>query len=150
MLESFYWKNSRKNLNESAAITKAIYQMWHSYKVKINRINIVQAFLLLSMPKKVKEALRARLSGNKSTWTETFVRSKTFVKWKTTLNWGTSACYENLPIKTHLKKKHLSNIVKRGKNGTNLINLSIICYLLWPSLPHFLVLIHWSLAFMNK
>ena len=44
----------------------------------------------------------------------------------------------------------LMGIVKRGKNGTNLTNLSIIHYLLWPSLPHFLVLIHWSLAFMNK
>ena len=43
-----------------------------------------------------------------------------------------------------------SSIVKQGKNGTNLTNLSIIRYLLWPSLPHFLVLIHWSLAFMNK
>ena len=43
-----------------------------------------------------------------------------------------------------------NSIVKRGKNGTNLTNLSIIRYLLWPSLPHFLVLIHWSLAFMNK
>ena len=41
-------------------------------------------------------------------------------------------------------------IVKRGKNGTNLTNLSIIRYLLWPSLPHFLVLIHWSLAFKNN
>ena len=41
-------------------------------------------------------------------------------------------------------------IVKRGKNGTNLTNLSIICYLLWPSLPHFLVLIHWSLVFNKK
>ena len=43
----------------------------------------------------------------------------------------------------------LTGIVKRGKNGMNLTNLSIICYLLWPSLAHFLVLIHWSLAFMN-
>ena len=41
-------------------------------------------------------------------------------------------------------------IVKRGKNGTNLTNLSIICYLLWPSLSHFFALIHWSLTFMNK
>ena len=42
------------------------------------------------------------------------------------------------------------DIVKWGKNGMNLANLSIICYLLCPSLPHFLVLINWSLAFMNK
>ena len=41
----------------------------------------------------------------KITWTETFVRSKKFAKWKTTLNRGTLACYENFPIKTHLKKK---------------------------------------------
>ena len=41
-------------------------------------------------------------------------------------------------------------IVKWGKNRMNLTNLSIICYLLWPSLPYFLVLINWSLAFMNK
>ena len=67
-------------------------------------MNIVRALLLLSMPKKVKEALRTRLSGNRNTWTETFVRSKEFAKWKTTLNQGTLACYENLPIKTHLKK----------------------------------------------
>ena len=73
-------------------------------KVKINRINIVQARLLLSMPKKVKEPLRTRLSGNKITWAETFVRSKKFDKWKTTLNRENFACYENLPIKTHLKK----------------------------------------------
>ena len=54
--------------------------------------------------KKVKEALRTRLNGNKITWTETFVRSKIFTKWKTTLNRGTLACYENLPIKPTLKK----------------------------------------------
>ena len=74
------------------------------YKVRINRININQTLLLSSMPKKVKEVLRARLTRNKITWTETFVRSKEFAKWKTTLNQGTLACYENLPIKTHLKK----------------------------------------------
>ena len=57
--------------------------------------------------KKVKEALRTRLSGNKITWTETFVRSKKFIKWKTFLNRETVAslaCYENLPIKTHHRK----------------------------------------------
>ena len=54
--------------------------------------------------KKVKEALKTRLSGNKITWIETFVRSKKFAKWKTTLNRGTLTCYENLPIKVHLKK----------------------------------------------
>ena len=57
------------------------------------------------MPKKVKEALKTRSSGNKITWTETFVRFKKFAKWKTTLNRGTLTCYENLPIKTHLKKR---------------------------------------------
>ena len=41
-------------------------------------------------------------------------------------------------------------IVKWGKNRTNLTNLSVIRYLLWPSLPYFIVLINWSLAFMNK
>ena len=40
-------------------------------------------------------------------------------------------------------------IVKRGKNETNLTYLSIIRYLVWSSLPLFLVLIHWPLAFMN-
>ena len=72
------------------------------YKVRINRMNIVRALLLLSMPKKVKEALRTRLNGNKRT--ESFVRLKKVAKWKTNLNLGTSACYENLPIKTHLTK----------------------------------------------
>ena len=72
--------------------------------MRINRINIVQALLLLSMSNKVKEALRTRLSGNKISWTETFVRSRKIAKWKTTLNRETSACYENLPIKTYLKK----------------------------------------------
>ena len=80
-----------------------------TYKVKMNRIKIVQALLLLFMPKTVKEALRARLSGNKITRTETFVRSKKIVKWKTTLNWETLAYYENLPTKTHLKKNNSSN-----------------------------------------
>ena len=51
---------------------------------------------------------------------------------------------------TCIKWRNLGVIVKWGKNRTNLTNLSISCYLLWPSLPHFLVLIHWSLAFMNK
>ena len=72
--------------------------------MRINRINIVQALLLLSMPNKVKEALRTRLSGNKISWTVTFVRSRKIAKWNTTLNRETSACYENLPIKTYLKK----------------------------------------------
>ena len=35
------------------------------YKVRINRINIVGTLLLLSMPKKVKKTLRARLNGKK-------------------------------------------------------------------------------------
>ena len=74
------------------------------YKVRINRMKFVRVHLLIYMPKKVKEALRTRLNGNKITWTETFVRSKKLAKWKTTLNLGTLACYENLPIKTHLKK----------------------------------------------
>ena len=73
-------------------------------KVRINRINIVRALLLLSIPKKVKETLRTRLCGNKITLTEIFVRLKKFAKWKTILNRGTLACYENLPRKTHLKK----------------------------------------------
>ena len=34
----------------------------------------------------------------------TFVRPKKVTKWKTTIILGTLACYENLPIKTHLKK----------------------------------------------
>ena len=57
------------------------------------------------MSKKIKEALRTRVSGNKIAWTETFVKSKKFAKWKTTLNGGTLACSENLPTKNHLKKK---------------------------------------------
>ena len=68
-----------------------------------NKINIVRVLFLLSMPKKVKEVLRTSLSGNKITWTETFVRSKKFAKSKATLNWGTLACYEDLPIKPTLK-----------------------------------------------
>ena len=71
-----------------------------------NQQNQHQALLLLSMPKKkiYIEALRTRSSGNKIIWTETFVRSKKLAKWKTTLNRRALACYENLPIKTHLKK----------------------------------------------
>ena len=80
------------------------YFIW-PYKVRSNRMNIVREPLLLSIPKKVKEAPRTRLSGNKITSTKTFVRLKEFAKWKTTLNQGTLACYENLPIKTHLKKR---------------------------------------------
>ena len=57
------------------------------------------------------ETLRTRLCGNKITWTETFVRSKKFAKWKTTLNRGTLACYENFPIKTHLKKKNMQSFL---------------------------------------
>ena len=75
------------------------------YQVRSNRMNIVREPLLLSVPKKVKEALRTRLSENKITSTETFVRSKKFAKWRTTLNQGTLACYEKLSIKTHLKKR---------------------------------------------
>ena len=84
-MESFCWENSRKTSNESAAITEALCQMYHT-----------------KWEKKVKEALRTRLNGNKRT--ETFVRLKKVAKWKTNLNLGTLACYENLPIKTHLKK----------------------------------------------
>ena len=83
------------------------------YKVRSNRMNIVREPLLLSVPKKVKEALRTRLSGNKITSTETFVRSKEFAKWKTTLNEGTLACYENLPIKAHLKKRAIFFVCNR-------------------------------------
>ena len=73
------------------------------YKVRINRINIIRVLLLLSVTEKGTEALRTRLSGNKITWTETFVISKKFAKWKTTLNQGTLASYESFPIKTTLK-----------------------------------------------
>ena len=83
-------------------------------KVRISRINIVWALLLLSMSKKVKEALRTRLSRYKITWTETFVASKKIAKWKTTLNWGTLACYENLPIKSHYKKKGIFFVCNRN------------------------------------
>ena len=89
-----------------------------THKAKINRINIVRARLLLSLPKKVKEPLRTRLSGNKITWAETFVRSKKFDKWKTTLNRENFACYENLPIKTHLKKTILQITQKMLKTDT--------------------------------
>ena len=85
-----------------------------SHKVRINRINIIRALLLLSIPKKVKEALRTRLSGNKISWTEPFIRSKKFAKWKTTLNRGALVCYENLPIKTHLKKRPLFFVCHRN------------------------------------
>ena len=66
---------------------------------------------------------------------------------------NTNAFFEDLTVKHFCNlayKLQFLHIVKQGKNGTNLTNLSIICYLRWPSLPHFLVLIHWSLAFMNK
>ena len=99
-MESFYWKNSRKT-NESAV--SPLSDMANvSYKGRINRINIVQVLLLLSMPKKFKEVLRTRLSGNKITWIETCLDQKN-AKWKTTSNQGTLACYEDLPIITHFK-----------------------------------------------
>ena len=62
------------------------------------------SFTFHSKKKKYIEAPRTRSSGNKIIWAETFVRSKKFAKWKTTLNRRALACYENLPIKTHLKK----------------------------------------------
>ena len=67
------------------------------YKVRIDRINIAWALFLLSMPKKVKEALRTRLR-NKISWTEISVRLKKIAKWKTILDRETLVCYENLPI----------------------------------------------------
>ena len=65
-------------------------------------MNIVREPLLLSVPKKVKEALRTRLSGNKITSTT-----------KTILNQGTLACYENLLITTHLKKRAIFFVCNR-------------------------------------
>ena len=91
-MESFYWKNLRKPLNESAICQNQQNQ---------HRLNASFTF----QSKKVKEALRKRLSGNKITWTETFVRSKKFAKWKTTLNRGTLAYYENLQKKPSFLKK---------------------------------------------
>ena len=100
----FLWEKFQKNFERISS------HHWSDmsnvpYKVRVNRINIVWVLLLLSVPKKGKEALRTRLSGSKLTWTETFVRSIKFTKWKTTLNWGILASYENLPIKTTLKKR---------------------------------------------
>ena len=83
-------------------------------KGRIDRIKVVLALLLFSMPIKVKEALSKRLSGNKITWSETFVRSKKFAKWKTILNRGTLAYYENLRIKTHLKKRAIFFVWKHN------------------------------------
>ena len=99
----FLWEKFQKNFERISS------HHWSDmsnvpYKVRVNRINIVWVLLLLSVPKKGKEALRTRLSGSKLTWTETFVRSIKFTKWKTTLNWGILDSYENLPIKTTLKK----------------------------------------------
>ena len=74
-----------------------------SYKVRINRINIVRALLLLSMSKKLRKP-----------WEQDWVKTKLLelkhlldkkiAKWKTILNQGTLFSYENLPIKSHLKK----------------------------------------------
>ena len=89
-MESFCWRNSRKTSNESAAITEALCQMCHT-----------------KWEKKVKEALRTRLNGNKRT--ETFVRLKKVAKWKTNLNLGTSACY-----KPTLKKRAIFFPCKRN------------------------------------
>ena len=99
-MESFYWKNLGKSLNESAAIAGVICQIYHE-KWEQNQ-HRPSAFFTFHA-KKVKEVLRTSLSGNKITWTETFVRSKKFAKSKATLNWGTLACYEDLPIKPTLK-----------------------------------------------
>ena len=111
-MESYYWKKSRKTLNESAAITEVICQMyltkWEATESTPSQL------LLLSMSKKVKEALRTTLSQNKITWTETFVGSKKIAKWKTTLNWGTLACYENLLIKSHYKNKGIFFVCNRN------------------------------------
>ena len=100
-MESFCWKNSRKTLNESAVITEVLCQMCHT-KWESTEWTSPECFFYFPCQK--SEALRTRFNGNKINWTETFVRSKQVAKWKTTLNLGTLACYENLPIKTHLKK----------------------------------------------
>ena len=109
-MESFYWKNSRKTSTESAAITEALCQMCHT-KWESTEWTSSERFFYFPCQNLFKEALRTRLSGNKITWTETFVRSKKFAKWKTTLNRGTLACYENFPIKTHLKKKNMQSFL---------------------------------------
>ena len=101
----------------SAAITEVICQMCHAKWESAELTSPSTSFTFCA--KKVKEALRTRLSGNKITWTETFVGSKKFGKWKTTSNWGTLSCYENLLIKTHLKKwlrKYLSQTLATDWN----------------------------------
>ena len=112
-MESFYCINSRKTLKELASITEGICQMcdakWESTESKS-----FSRFFYFPCQKKVKEALRTRLSRNKITWTETFVRSKKFAKWKTILNREILACYENLPIKPTLKKRAIFFVCNRN------------------------------------
>ena len=82
-----------------------------SYKVRFNRMNAVRTLLLLSMLKKVKQALRTRLSGNKITWTETFVRLKEFAKMKSHLKpRDFSPLWKLTNTETYLKKT--CNLVK--------------------------------------
>ena len=85
------------------------------YKVRINRINIFRALLLLSMPKKVKETMRTRMSGNKITWTETFVGPK-----------------KTCQMKNHLKPKDFSLLWKLAnkyppykKNVQSFLNVTV-------------------------
>ena len=83
------------------------------YKVRIDRINIAWALFLLSMPKKVKEALRTRLR-NKISWTEISVRLKKIAKWKTILDRETLVCYENSPVYPTLKKRAIFFVCNRN------------------------------------
>ena len=66
--------------------------------MKINRINIAGVHLLLSMPKKLKKPWGQG-------WAETkLLELKHLSDQKNLPNWRALACYENLPIKTHLKE----------------------------------------------
>ena len=101
--------------------------------------------------KKVKEALRTRLSGNKITWTETFVRSEKFAKWKTTLNQGTLACHENLPIKTHFKNNVqsflYSGVCTAFPQVTQKILITDTCH---PLEPVTVILGFWKYTLLEK
>ena len=58
--------------------------------------NLITVLILLFMPKKGKEILRIRFSGNKFAWMKTFVRLEKLIWWETTLNLQTLAYYEDL------------------------------------------------------
>ena len=143
-MESFYWKNLRKTSNESEQPSlKRHVKCAIQSENQQNQHHSSASFTLLV--KKVKEALSTRLSGNKITWTETFVRSKKLVKWKTSLNRGTLVCSENLPIKIHFKN-NVQSFLRVTKTPLPPKSVSSEVYTAFPQITQKIVITdtcHW-------